>query len=120
MSHRLVPAVIIFKVDNFKFFEMSVLFTIAAVAGCFPPGDGLPVLKAVGPKFGSLEASFDGIANISFLGGEGRDFMSLLFGFVAIFAAAGLGRIAFGVVPALFIFLFYFRLEEIERLIHSS
>lgn len=46
--------------------------------------------------------------------------MVLLFGFVAILAAAGLAGVAFGVVPVLVVFLLDLGLEEVKGLIHVS
>ena len=46
--------------------------------------------------------------------------MSLLFGLVAIFASAGLGRIALRVVPTFLVILLYLGFEEVKSFIHVS
>lgn len=120
MSLGLIPTMILFEVNYFQFFKVFELFAFATVTGGFASGDRISVLKSVGLEFGPLVASFNGVAYFSFFGGEGCDFMNLLFGFVAIFASTCFGGIAFGVVPILFVFLFDFGFEEIEGLVHSS
>lgn len=67
-----------------------------------------------------MVSGFDGVSDLFFFLCEGGYFMCLLFEFVAIFAVAGFGGIAFGVGSAFFVFLSYLGFEEIKRFIHVS
>jgi hypothetical protein len=67
-----------------------------------------------------LVSGFDGCSDLFFFLCEGGYFMCLLFEFVAIFAVAGFGGIAFGVGSAFLVLLFDLGFEEIKRFIHVS
>ncbi len=98
---------------------MLVLLAVAAVAAAGPAfGVGGFAFEVVGAQLGSLEAGLDGVADLSFLLGEGRHLGLLLLAFVGILAAAGFRGVALRVVPGFFRLFFYLGLEEIKRFIH--
>ena len=77
-------SMIFFEVDNSSLFEMLKLFHITAVAaGVFSfANDLVPFFKAIGPKFGPLKPSLNGVPDLFLFVGEGWHFWSLLSDFV--------------------------------------
>ena len=75
-------------------------------------------LEFIGSQSRSLKSSLDGISDLSLFLCEGRHFRGVLLDFIGIFAIAGLGGIAFGVVSGLVPLFFYFRFEEVKGFIH--
>ena len=108
-----------FEVDNFKSFEVLIFLHIAAVATAVSSfGDLIFPLELIGFESRPLKSSFDGISDLSLFGGERGHFGGIFFDFIGIFAVAGFGGVAFGVVSGLIPFFLYLGFEEVEGFVH--